>query len=125
VRTSRVDQVAAAAQKTMLLVQKGIILGGNPGQSVAYKFTDLNSVKPDMITEATRNARAAADRFAADSGSRVGSIRTANQGVFSILAAEEAADPAAGEMGGGGGNSDASLMKTIRVVSTVEYFLEK
>ena len=121
VRTSRVDQVAAAAQKTLLLLQKGIILGGNPGQGMAYKFTGLNAIKPDMITEATRNARAAADRFAADSGSKVGSIRTANQGVFSILPADQGGDT--GDSGYGG--SDASLMKTVRVVTSVEYYLER
>jgi uncharacterized protein len=118
VHTSRVDQVAAAAQKTMLLLQKGIVLGGNPGQGLAYKFTGLNAIKPDMITEATRNARAAADRFAADSGSKVGAIRTANQGTFSILPADQA-----GESEGGYG-ADASLMKTVRVVTSVEYYLE-
>ena len=120
VHTSRVDQVAAAAQKTLQLLQKGIVLGGNPGQGLAYKFTGLNAIKPDMITEATRNARAAADRFAADSGSKVGSIRTANQGVFSILPADQAGDGAEGGFG-----ADASLMKTVRVVTSVEYYLEK
>jgi hypothetical protein len=120
VHTSRVDQVAAAAQKTLQLLQKGIVLGGNPGQGLAYKFTGLNAIKPDMITEATRNARAAADRFAADSGSKVGSIRTANQGTFSILPADQASDG-----GEGGFGADASLMKTVRVVTSVEYYLEK
>jgi uncharacterized protein len=121
VRTGRVDQVAAAAQKTILLLQKGIVLSGNPGQGLTYKFTGLNSIKPDMITEATRNARAAADRFASDSGSKVGSIRQANQGVFSILPADQAAD--AGE--GGYGGADSSIMKTVRVVTSVDYYLEK
>lgn len=120
VHTSRVDQVAAAAQKTLQLLQKGIVLGGNPGQGLAYKFTGLNAIKPDMITEATRNARAAADRFAADSGSKVGSIRTANQGVFSIMPADQAGDGAEGGFG-----ADATLMKTVRVVTSVEYYLEK
>jgi uncharacterized protein len=126
VRTNRVDVVAAAAQKTMQLLEKGIVLGGNPGQSLAYKFTGLNSIKPDMITEATRNARAAADRFASDSGSKVGTIRQANQGVFSILAADQGA--ATGEPGEGGDmgfGADASLMKTVRVVTTVQYYLNQ
>jgi hypothetical protein len=119
VRTSRVDQVAAAAQKTIQLLQKGVVLGGNPGQGLNYKFTSLNAIKPDMITEATRNARAAADRFAADSGSKVGSIRQANQGVFSILPAD-----GGGEAGEGGYNSgDSSIMKTVRVVTSVDYYL--
>ncbi|HVM75413.1 MAG TPA: SIMPL domain-containing protein [Candidatus Saccharimonadales bacterium] len=126
VRTNRVDQVSAAAQKTMQLLQKGIVLGGNPGQGVAYKFNGLNAIKPDMITEATRNARAAADRFAADSGSKVGSIRQANQGVFSIIAADQGSE--SGEGGGEfaqGFSADSSIMKTIRVVTTVQYYLDK
>jgi len=121
VRTSRVDQVAAAAQKSMQLVQKGIVLSSDRGQALSYKFTGLNAIKPDMITEATRNARAAADRFAADSGSKVGSIRQANQGVFSIAAADQGSE--GGE--GYGGSGDESIMKTVRVVTSVQYYLER
>ena len=123
VRTARVDQVAAAAQKSMQLLQKGIVLNSDPGQGLTYKFTGLNSIKPDMITEATRNARSAADRFAADSGSKVGSIRQANQGVFTILPADQ------GSEGGEGGENpyaaDSSLTKTVRVVTSVQYYLER
>jgi len=100
-------------------VQAGIVVGDNNGQGgIKYKFNGLNALKPDMITEATRNARASADRFAADSGSQVGSIRSANQGVFSI----SAVGGSDGD-GGGGGNADASIMKTVRVVATVDYYL--
>jgi uncharacterized protein len=120
VRTSRVGQVADAAQKTMQLLQKGIVLTSNPGQGLIYKFTGLNSIKPDMITEATRNARSAAGRFALDSGSKVGSIRQANQGVFSILPADQGSEP-----GDGNFAADTSLMKTVRVVTSVQYYLDK
>jgi uncharacterized protein len=123
VRTSRVDQVATAAQKTMQLLQKGIVLNSNPGQGLAYKFSGLNSIKPDMITEATRNARAAAERFASDSGSKVGSIRQANQGVFSILPADQGSTT--GEEGDNNATADNSLMKTVRVVTSVQYYFEK
>ena len=122
VRTARVDAVAAAAQKSMALVQKGIVLGGDRGQTLTYKFNGLNAIKPDMISEATRNARAAAERFAKDSGSKVGSIRTANQGVFSILAANQGSTAAENDYAN---NPDASLMKTVRVVTSVDYYLEK
>jgi len=122
VHTARVEQVAAAAQKTLQLLQKGIVLGGNPGQGLAYKFTGLNAIKPDMITEATRNAHSAAERFAADSGSKVGSIRQAAQGVFSILAADQ---PAASEENDYSQSDSGSMMKTIRVVTSVDYFLER
>ena len=124
VRTTRVDQVAAAAQKTMVLLQKGIVMNSGQGQGLTYKFTGLNSIKPDMITEATRNARAAADRFAKDSGSKVGTIRQANQGVFSIVPADQGSE---GGEGGevGGYMADTSLMKTVRVVTSVQYYLDK
>ena len=123
VRTPRVDTVAAAVQQTVLLLQKGIVLSGNPNEGVAYRFTGLNSIKPDMITEATRNARVAADRFASDSGSKVGAIRQANQGIFSIVAADHSSDTS--EPGGFSGNfsADSSIMKTVRVVTTVDYYL--
>ena len=124
VRTTRVDQVAAAAQKTIVLLQKGIVLDGDRGAALTYKFTSLNSIKPDMISEATRNARAAADRFASDAGSRVGSIRSASQGVFSILAADQASSNP-GDAGDAGQTADSSLTKTVRVVTSVEYYLEK
>jgi len=124
VRTSRVDAVAAAAQKTMQLLQKGIVLNSDPGQGLSYRFTGLNSIKPDMITEATRNARAAAERFASDSGSKVGSIRQANQGVFSISAADRGGDTGEPEPAGDTFGADSSMMKKVRVVTTVEYYLD-
>ena len=76
-----------------------------------------------MITEATRNARASADRFAADSGSQVGSIRSANQGVFSISAA--GAGSSTGEEGAFSMDqqADSSILKKVRVVSTIDYYL--
>jgi hypothetical protein len=122
VRSQRVDQVAAAAQKTLLLLQKGIVLNSNPGQGLTYKFTGLNAIKPDMITEATRNARAAADRFASDSGSKVGPIRQANQGVFSISPADQGSDNPDGAVSP---EADSSILKNVRVVTSVEYYLEK
>ncbi len=120
VQTSRVDLVSAAARNAASLLQQGIVVMST---SLQYKFNGLNSIKPDMITEATQNARAAADRFALDSGSSVGTIRQATQGYFSILPANSGAPDADG--GGYGGNSDRSLMKTVRVVTDVQYYLNK
>ena len=125
VHSTDVDKVARAGQKTSELVHAGIAVGGQNGLGgINYIFTGLNALKPDMITEATRNARASADRFAADSGSQVGSIRSANQGVFSISpedagSSAQAADEPSGDQQG----ADASLMKKVRVVATVEYYL--
>lgn len=124
VSSQDVDKVAKAGQKTAQLLQAGIIVVGGYGQGIRYIFNGLNALKPDMITEATKNARASADRFAADSGSQVGSIRSANQGVFSISAADGGGG--GGEEGGGGAtNPDASIMKKVRVVATIDYYLLK
>jgi uncharacterized protein len=75
-----------------------------------------------MITEATRNARAAATRFASDSGSKVGAIRQANQGVFSIVPADQGSE---GGEGGGNFGESSSLKKTVRVVTSVQYYLDR
>ncbi len=128
VQSADVDKVQRAGEKTADLVHAGIAVGGsNFGQGgIRYVFTGLNALKPDMITEATRNARASADRFAADSGSQVGTIRQANQGVFTISGADAgsaASGDDSGEGGGGGQNADSSLMKKVRVVATVDYYL--
>ena len=86
------------------LSMKGI---GIDNISAYYEFTGLNSVKPQLIEEATKNARASAEKFAKDSGSRVGKIKTANQGQITVEAADES----------------TPQKKKIRVVSTVVYFL--
>jgi uncharacterized protein len=123
VQSGDVDKIAKAGEKTAELVQVGIVVGGSEGQGgIKYKFNGLNALKPDMITEATRNARSSADRFAADSGSQVGSIKSASQGVFSISAADSVST-GGGDEGGGAENGDASMMKKVRVVATVDYYL--
>jgi hypothetical protein len=74
----------------------------------------LNELKPEMIAEATAEARRSAERFARDSGSKIGTIRRANQGVFVILARDRAPGIVEG----------SQLQKTVRVVSTIEYYLK-
>lgn len=76
--------------------------------SLNYLYTGLNDIKPQMIEEATKNARSAAEKFAKDSDSRLGKIKTASQGQFSI----EDRDV------------NTAHIKKVRVVTTVEYFLE-
>ena len=126
VRSHEVNKIAAAVQKTNSLIGSGVVLGGSPqyGQQngVSYVFTELNTIKPEMITEATRNARTAAERFAADSGSKVGTIRQASQGLFTIASA----DAASGEGNAGmGGSSNASILQKVRVVTTIQYYLQQ
>ncbi|MCF8061816.1 MAG: SIMPL domain-containing protein [Deltaproteobacteria bacterium] len=74
----------------------------------------VSGLEPEMIAEATAKARRAAEQFAKDSGSRIGPIRRANQGVFVI----QPRDRAPGVMEG------SQLHKTVRVVFTIEDGLE-
>lgn len=114
VRSADVDKIDAALSKNGDLVAQGIILDNQYSSPVAYLFTDINSVKPEMLEEATKNAAAAAAEFAKSSNSKVGRIKRASQGVFSILPREQRPDA----------SETQSIDKTIRVVSTVEYWLE-
>lgn len=108
--------VQKASQDLGSLVQSGVVFSsqGGYGGGPTYLFTQLNDFKPQMIAEATASAREAAEQFASDSGSRLGPIRTASQGVFQILPR----DRAPGVM------EESQLNKTVRVVTTVEYTLE-
>jgi uncharacterized protein len=110
------EVVRASSQQVSELVSAGVVRsqGGEYGiGGPTFVFTRLNDLKPAMIAETTANARAAADQFAPDSGSGLGAIRQANQGVFVILPRDQAP----------GVNESGQLQKTVRVVSTVQYFL--
>lgn len=108
--TSDVDKVLSLMSQQQELLKKGIVVGGsnqweNP---VEFKYEGLNNIKPQMIEEATCNAREAAQKFAKDSGSRLGKIKTANQGTFTI----------------GNRDSNTPYIKTVRVVTSVTYYLK-
>lgn len=105
VLTTKVDKVRQLLARQGELLNKGIAFT-NP--MLTYSYTDLNAIKPEMIAEATKNARKAADQFAQDSDSRIGKIKTAEQGYFSI----EDTDPS------------TPYIKNIRVVTSVTYYLE-
>jgi hypothetical protein len=116
VRTKDVDAVAAAAENTGTLIAQGVVLGNPDGgfnEGPNYLFDGINALKPSMIAEATKNARAAAEQFARDSGSKLGGILRANQGVFEILPRDKA--PML--------QQDKQIDKTVRVVATLDYAL--
>lgn len=107
-RTAKIDRLRQAMARSGELVKRGVALIRSYEYNTQYVYTQLESVKPEMIAAATRDARGAAEQFAEDSGSRVGAIRKAQQGYFSV----EDRDAFSPEV------------KRIRVVTTVEYFLE-
>ena len=109
--SKNVDLIRKIVSKQAALMRRGITIVSNEydeGSLVSYEFTGLNEIKPEMIAEATKNARKTAEQFATDSNSELGKIRTADQGQFSI----EDRD------------SNTPWLKNIRVVTTVVYYLE-
>ncbi len=106
--TGKVDAVRGAGRELLELGKAGIVFSqDNYEYRTQYLFNGLNDIKPAMIEEATRNAREVAEKFAADSDSRLGKIRDARQGQFSISDRD----------------SNNPHVKNVRVVSTLEYYL--
>ena len=105
VYTKKVDLVRSASKDTLLLVKRGVTLNQN---YIEFQFSDINSIKPEMLAEAIKNAKASALQFAEESGSRLGDISRGNQGVFDI----SDKDPGSPEY------------KKIRVVSSLRFLLK-
>jgi uncharacterized protein len=113
VRTNNVTAVYKAAQNMGELIKQGVVVAQGSGLPT-YLYTKLNDIKPEMIAQATQNARAAAAQFAKDSGQAVGDIRTAYQGIFQILARDDTYAV----------SEPQQVNKTVRVVSTVDFYLK-
>ena len=108
VYTKKVDSIRKTMKKLVQLGKQGIAIGGQDYQTrIEYLFTKLNEIKPEMVEEATKKAREVAEKFAKDSNSRLGKIKRARQGQFSI----------------NNRDSNTPYIKKIRVVSTLEYYL--
>lgn len=108
-RSGRIDEVRKASEELGELVKAGVALVQNYEARIQYSYTALDQIKPEMIAEATRDARRAAEQFATDSGASAGAIRNAQQGYFTI----EDRDGFSPEF------------KRVRVVTTVQFFLEQ
>lgn len=107
--TEDVDVVLALMSQQSELLKKGVVVVENSWENpVEFKYEGLNDIKPQMIEDATKNAREAAQKFAKDSDSKLGKIKTANQGTFTI----ENRD------------SNTPYIKKVRVVTSVTYYLE-
>lgn len=108
-RSGRVDDVRRAMETSDQLVLSGVALAGGEYSSRAeFIFMGINAIKPTMIEEATVNARRAAEQFAKDSNSQVGTIRRATQGAVEINDRD----------------SSSPHRKIVRIVTTVDYFLQ-
>jgi hypothetical protein len=119
VRSNQPDKVLAASQQVSELAAIGVAISsgsseyGYGADGPSFVYTGLNQLKPMMIAEATARAREAGEQFAKDSRTRLGEIKRANQGIFEILPRDQAP----------GLSEGSQIAKTVRVVSTIDYFL--
>lgn len=124
VRSTKVDLVKQTSKLTTDLITQGVILNNKDSNNPnpRYLYTKLDNIRPGMLEEATRSARLAADQFAINSGSKLGKIKHASQGVFQILSTDTSNNQQnySQEM-----EQEGSVNKTVRVVSSIDYFLEQ
>ena len=102
----QVEKVIGLMGRQIELMKDGVIISDEYSYHTQFEYTALNDIKPEMVEEATRNARAVAQKFAEDSDCKLGSIRQATQGQFTITSDET-----------------TPQIKHIRVVTTVKYAL--
>lgn len=125
VRSTAVDKVQQVSRMTDQLLKLGIVITAqndyNP--AVQYLFTDLNKIKPEMLAEATQNAKKAALEFTKESDVDLGNLKRANQGLFTIVDRDFANVTPGGE-GGYYQPSVTDIFKKIRVVIHVEYAID-
>jgi len=118
IRSNNVDLIQKVSRMTGELLQVGVFLSSsNYGNPLQFYFTKLNDIKPEMITEATKNARKAAQQFASENDSKLGQLKKATQGLFTIV--DRTASLSGGEGGFASGTND--LFKKVRVVISAEY----
>jgi hypothetical protein len=124
VRSKDVDNIQKVSRMTDDLLKAGVVLSNrNEFQgSVNYVFTKLNDIKPDMLTEATNNARSAAIQFTKESKTKLGNLKKASQGLFTIIDRDQVLSGQ--ENGGYYPNSGSDLYKKVRVVVNIDYSIK-
>ncbi|QYJ87460.1 SIMPL domain-containing protein [Shewanella mesophila] len=106
--TKRVELLLSIQRNLLDLAKEGIVISSQDYNSrTEFLFTQLNSIKPKMVQSATENARQTAEKFAIDSQSKLGKIKSASQGQFTINDRD----------------SNTPNIKKVRVVSTLTYYL--
>jgi uncharacterized protein len=124
VRSNQVELIDKVSRMTDELLKRGVLISNRDEYMgmVRYYYTKLNDIKPEMLTDATKNAKNAAIQFAKESNSQIGKLKKASQGLFSVIDRDESlSGPADPNMYANGTND---LMKKVRVVVSVDYSIE-
>ncbi len=114
VKSADVQKISDSARGISELLRQGVIFATEYGGGPTFMFTKLNDLKPALLTEATQRAKEAAQKFAQESGSKVGKIQNANQGVIEVNPAVDIPNE----------SGDKQIDKKVRVVTTITYFIK-
>ncbi|MCX6843592.1 MAG: SIMPL domain-containing protein [candidate division WOR-3 bacterium] len=94
------------------MFQKGVALQSS---SLEYYFSKLPDIKKELLAEATRDAKQRAVEIAKNSGSGIGSMRSARAGIFQIT------EPYSTEVSDYGIYNTSTRQKDVTVTVTAEF----
>ena len=123
-RSTNVDRIDKTVQAVDKLLQQGVPLTFDASQlspNPSYYYTQLDSIRPSMLAEATKSARIVADQFAKDAGAKLAGIQRASQGVFQIMGRDTSTLSADWNSNQ---NALGSIEKKVRLVTTIDYHIK-
>jgi len=109
-------RIENVADQTSELINSGIEF--NPNQ-IQYTYSDLPSLKHDLIEKATQDAKERAEKTVQTAGGRLGKLKTASLGVFQITGQGSVSEDSYS-----GNNDIYSKEKSARIVVRLEYQLD-
>lgn len=116
IESKDVPMVEQVSREITELLQKGVQFNSTPPR---YYYTKLSDLKIQMIAAATEDARIRAERIAENSGSDLGSLRSADLGVFQIIGQNSGED-----FTWGGAYNTADKKKTASVTMRLEFEID-
>ncbi len=115
VRSNDVERIAQIAREATELINQGILLESNPPQ---YSYTLLGDLKIEMLGEAAKDAKERAERIAASTGNKIGTVRSARMGVMQVTAADST------DVSDSGINDTSTIDKDMTAVVNVSFAVE-
>lgn len=108
-----VDKVEQISREITELLLQGVKFYS---QAPRYYYTELESLKIEMISKATEDARVRAEKIAENSGSKLGRLISANMGIFQITGQNSTED-----YSWGGTFNTSSKEKTASITMRLSY----
>ena len=115
VRSNDVERIAQIAREATELINQGILLESNSPQ---YSYTRLGDLKIEMLGEAAKDAKERAERIAASTDNKIGTLRSARMGVMQVTAADST------DVSDSGINDTSTIEKDMTAVVNISFAVE-